>query len=182
MKNDLRKKYLTIRNTLDEQYIKKESIKIFKKVLNSEYYRICDNIFIFLSMKNEIDTKYFIQQCFKDNKKVCVPVFTNKKREMIFCEINDFSNLKHNKFGILEPIKKNIVECNRKTIIIVPGIVYSKDKFRVGYGGGFYDKFLTDNKSLINIGVCLDMFIIDKIDINKYDKNVDIIFTEKRII
>ena len=98
---------------------------------------------------------------------------------MIFKKYNKNNYIK-NKFNILEPINEVEKISDNKTIIIVPAIVYNKNKYRIGYGGGYYDTFLKNNIYLSSIGICFDNFIIDFTEDN-YDKNVDIILTEKNI-
>lgn len=180
MKKTLRKKYLEKRNNLTEDYIKEKSKNIWENILKLKQYNNCETIFIFLSMKSEVDTYSFIEKAFQDKKRVCVPILKEGKANMEFSQIKDFSNLQKNNFGTLEPKFKNIVNCDEKTIVIVPAIVFSKDKYRIGYGGGYYDKFLNENKPMLSIGVCFEKFIVDKIEIEEYDRKVDIVFTEER--
>lgn len=177
MKELLRKKYLKKRENLSKIYIKEKSKFIWENVFKLKEYKQCEKIFVFLSMVKEVDTYYFIDKLFKDNKTVCVPIVIAKS-DMVFSKIKDLYNLQKNKFGILEPTLKNIVKCDEKTMVIVPGLVYSKDRYRIGYGGGYYDKFLNENKPMISVGVCFEEFIINKIDVENWDKKVDIVITE----
>ena len=179
MKNTIRKIYLEKRKFLDDKDLKQKSEKIWEQILNTKEFQVCENVFIFLSLEKEIYTKNFILKCFEKNKAVCVPIVKGK-RKMEFSKIENFNNLKANKYGILEPIFENIVNSNKNTLIIVPALVYSLNKYRIGYGGGFYDIYLKENEKLASFGICLDQFILKKIDVEKYDEKVDFVFTESR--
>lgn len=178
-KQKIRTNYLNLRNSFCDEYINNISKIISNKLFNLPEYKESENIFIYLSLKKELNTKFIIEQALKDNKNIYCPVLTNKKREMVFKQYNR-QNLVKNKFNILEPINEKQKISNNKTIIIVPAIVYNKDKYRIGYGGGYYDIFLKNNIYLSAIGICFHNFIIDFTE-DKYDKNVDIIITEKNI-
>lgn len=179
MKNTIRKEYLLKRDFLNIKDIKEKSEKIWEKILQTNEFKICENVFVFLSFGNEIDTKKFILKCFEKNKTVCVPIIKGK-RQMEFSKIENFNNLMPNKYGILEPNFKNIIKANKNTLIIVPAIVYSLEKYRIGYGGGFYDIYLKENERLASFGVCLEEFILNKIEPEKYDEKVDFVFTQNR--
>ena len=87
-----------------------------------------------------------------------------------------------NKFGIPEPLKTKIKTPN---FIIVPILAFDKNKYRLGYGGGFYDRYLekmSKIKKILKIGLGFSYQELKKIPINKYDKRLDLIITEKKII
>ncbi|MGM0414990.1 MAG: 5-formyltetrahydrofolate cyclo-ligase, partial [Bacillota bacterium] len=98
-----------------------------------------------------------------------------------------FDDLTEGNYGILEPINSNFkLEPYFLDLIIVPGLVFSHKGFRIGYGGGFYDRFLarakTKNSDPLKISFVYKEFIIDKIPTNQYDLPVDYIITEEKII
>lgn len=179
-KDYLRKKYLSIRENLSKDYIDEKSIQISNKLFKTKQYKTCENIFIYLSFNKEINTNYIINQSIKDNINIFCPII-NKKREMVFKKFEGFNNLKKNKFGILEPISDFEKISNNKTLIIVPGLVYNEKKYRIGYGGGYYDKFLSTNKYLSSIGICLDIFTKKSFKEENFDEKVDFIISEKNI-
>lgn len=174
----IRHKYLNIRDNISKDYIDKISKSIANKLFNLHEYKICENIFIYLSIEKEINTYYIINQAKKDKKNIYCPVLTNEKHKMIFKEYSPY--LIKNKFNILEPLYEKEKISDNKTIVIVPAIVYNKDKYRIGYGGGYYDFFLKNNTYLSSIGVCGEKFI-SSFNQTFYDEKVDIIITEKNI-
>lgn len=182
MKSELRKKYKKLRD--DFKYNRTTSKTISDKFLNLQEYKECKSIFIFYSFGSEIYTIDIIKQALSDGKTVALPYMTKNPHEMFFIMIKDLSELVKNKIGIYEPVynKDNIVVSDKETIIIVPGLVFSNDKYRIGYGGGYYDKYLSENKYLKSIGLAFDFQITDEIPKDKYDIQTDIIITDRRII
>ena len=120
---------------------------------------------------------------FLRNKKanISLPII-NVNNQMDFFEWTNKDPLKINKYGIAEPISGNKV---LPDIIFVPLVAYDNDLNRLGYGGGFYDRYLEkiDNiKKTLKIGLAFSYQKLKKIPINKYDKKLDLIITEKKII
>ena len=89
-----------------------------------------------------------------------------------------------NKYGILEPVfnEENIVNSNESTFIIVPALVLDNNKNRMGYGGGFYDKYLSENRYLCSVGVAYDFQIVENVPTEKNDVPLDIIVTNRGIV
>lgn len=173
----IRKKYIEVRNELSFEYINNASINIANKIRNLEEYIYCENIFIFLTMSSEINTKYIIENALLDCKKIYAPVLTKIKREMIFKRFEGFDKLIKNNFGILEPKGLEVKQSDDKTLIIVPSIVYTKDGYRVGYGGGYYDKYLSENTYYRSVGISFLNLIISDFEKENFDKKVDILIT-----
>lgn len=171
-KEDLRKEYHQIRNSIEDK-ITKDTI-IFNKVINNQKILTSKSILIYVSLKEEIDTINLIKH-FLNNKKVAVPKIENN--QMNFYYITSLFDLKPGYFNILEPTTNNMVTDFTNTICITPGICFSKDGYRIGYGKGFYDKFLSQNK-IPSIGLCYKECLIDYIPTNKYDQKVDEVITD----
>ena len=95
-----------------------------------------------------------------------------------FYYINSLNDLKVGLFGILEPTTQEKVNNYENTTCIVPGICFDKNNYRIGYGKGFYDKFLS-NKNIYTIGICYKETLINKIPIDKYDISLNEIISTK---
>lgn len=96
---------------------------------------------ITLSMADELDTQPIINRALQSEKQVVIPR-TLPKRQMEFVLYNGHSKLETTKFGTTEPVGGQVVSKNEIDVLIVPGLAFSKNHYRVGYGGGFYDRFL----------------------------------------
>ncbi|WP_185855432.1 5-formyltetrahydrofolate cyclo-ligase [Blattabacterium cuenoti] len=183
IKNILRRKYLQYRNCLSKKDISRISINIFYKVKkislwNKKYY----NIYLPIKKLKEINTFIIINFLMNKGKNVLIPVTNFNDFSMGNCCFNTKTILKENKYGILEPINKKNIPIYLIDVIFIPLIVFDLKGYRVGYGKGFYDRFIPlCNKNIIKIG--LSYFPpIEKIeDIHKNDFSLDIGVTESNI-
>jgi 5-formyltetrahydrofolate cyclo-ligase len=109
---------------------------------------------------------------------VSVPVV--KGEEIFFSEIFSLSELEKSSFGLLEPKNQKIVEAKKLDLIIVPGASFDKNGNRIGYGKGYYDRFLkTISKHASTIGLCFEDNIEENIPTEAHDVKVDVVLTEK---
>ncbi len=167
MKQELRNKYRNIRKNITLKKLK--DFIIFLKLITNKKVIKSKIILTYVSTKEEIDTilliKYFL------NKKI---IATPKVENNIinFYIIESLSDLKIGKYNILEPTTNKKITNFKECICITPGICFSKDKYRIGYGKGYYDKFFTKNK-VYSIGLCYKQCLIDSIPIDKYQKQVE---------
>lgn len=181
-KKNLRKVFLKKRNKLSQKEVDKNSEMIYWEILNSDFYRNGGEIFIYVSMNNEVSTIKMIKTALIDGKSVAVPKVNSFKKEMFFSRIINLEELEVGHFNVLEPKEEFIrpVEANKNTIILVPGAVFDINKNRIGYGGGYYDRYLRKYKNISKtIGLAYSFQVIDKIPSNEYDIPVDLIVTEK---
>ncbi len=153
---------------------------IFNKVINSEDYKNSDTIFIFVSYNNEVDTHKIIKQALKDEKVLCVPRIISKEEGMDIVQIKTFEDLKQGSYGILEP-KDSKLKVEEKSIDLsyLPGLAFDIKGGRVGYGGGFYDRFLVkvreDSKK---IGLAYKFQVFSEVPMDKHDVFIDGIITD----
>ena len=180
IKRELRKELIAKRRAVTNKAQKNEAI--VNNLLNSEYYRSADTILCFASTEDEINTDAIINSAICDGKTLALPYCTDKSGHMQFYIITSPADLTKGSFGIREP---DITKCKRlesydNSIIIVPALAYAKDGFRIGYGGGYYDRFLTEYNGVC-VGICYDEMLLDKIPADSYDLPVDIIVTQNLI-
>lgn len=174
-KKEIRKRFKEIR--------KKLRGNISSEFYNTDLYKNAHSIFTFVSYGDEIGTYELINRSIADNKEVAVPYMTGKPHEMVFIKIYSVSELKPNKIGILEPEYnyKDIIKSDKYTLIIAPGLAFDREFYRIGYGGGYYDKYISENQYMSIVGVCFEEQITDILPREKYDIPVDIIVTDKNI-
>lgn len=177
-KKELRKQFRLLRKencSLDKSKI------ITAKLLNSEEYKNASSVFVYVSYNTEVDTLGIITQALKDKKKVAVPVMTDVAHTMVFIEIRELDSLEKNSYGILEPklLQENIVLPDDKTIVIVPALAFDKRGYRLGYGGGYYDKYLSEHKTMCNIGIGFSCQLVDKLIVEENDIKLDKLITEE---
>ena len=171
-----------------EDLLKKEKELLDKKILDklyeSDLYKTSKNIFVYVSFRDEINTIKLIERALLDNKNIYVPKVYNRTKTMKAIFVNSLDKLEKNKMGILEPKDDNLViDRNDIDLIIVPGAVFDKSFNRIGYGGGYYDRYLEEIKYKNNkMALAYDFQIIDKIEAESHDIKMDYIITEERIL
>ena len=183
-KKDIRKEISKLRDNLDVNEKSVKDKEILKKLLNIKEYKESQNIFVFVSYKSEVDTHEFIKESIKNDKVILVPKVKNKFGDMGAFKINSFNDLKSGFKGILE-CDESCSEFNKYNIdiVIMPGLAFDKDGGRIGYGGGYYDRFLKDlNKEIPKIAVAYELQVINNIPMEDYDIKPNKIITEERII
>lgn len=171
-KEFLRKKYKEKRDNIKNK-VTKDNL-IYQKVINNKDILSSKTLLIYISINSEVDTIKIINY-FLNTKNIAVPKIIDNN--MYFCYITNLNDLTPGKYNIPEPTNENIVTDFDKAICIVPGICYDKENYRVGYGKGYYDRFLSKNK-IKTIGLCYKECMIEKIDNDKYDYKIDEVITD----
>ena len=181
-KKEIRKLLYNKRLNISEDENLVKSNKIKNKLFKIDEYKKAKNILFYVSYDGEVFTHNVIKESFID-KKIVVPISNNEDYSLILSKLNSFEDLVEGRYGILEPKKEKIEEISIDEIdlVIIPGIVFDLKGNRIGHGKGFYDRLLKNIKKPI-IALAFEFQIIDKIPSEEYDKPVDIIITEKRII
>lgn len=172
MKEDIRKKMINIRKDVSNK--KEKSIIIMDKIITLDIYQKSSVIAIYNSMSSEVDTSKLISISLK-NKIVLLPRIINNKIE--FIRIDNNTKYNNSSFGVSEPIGniyQGIID-----LIIVPGVAFDSKGNRLGYGKGYYDKYL-NNKDIYKIGVCFNEQVIDNLPIDKHDIKMNLIITDEK--
>lgn len=182
-KKDLRKIILNKRNSIDNSTKEEMDRELFNKLINLDLYKEAKNIFIYLSFGSEIDTKPIIDRALEEGKEVYIPKVYKINKEMRAIRLNTFEDLEKNSMGILEPKDDfNFIAKEKIDLIIVPGTVFDFKGNRIGYGGGYYDRFLSDIEEKRNkIVLAYELQIVDNIEAEEHDIKVDYIITNSRI-
>src|SRR3989338_3926532 len=180
MKSEIRKSFLEKRNSLPKQEIIEKSLQIETNLFELEQYKKSRTIMFFISFNNEVFTHSMIKKAL-EGKTVIVPKVVHHEIEPSL--IIDFDNLiPSGKFGILEPIELSKIAYKNIDLILVAGIVFDREGYRLGYGFGYYDKLLKKIPKAIKIGLAFDFQVVDKLPREPHDVPVDIIVTEKGVI
>ena len=176
MKSEFRRFFLNLRREMDEEYIKNMSDKICENLINSDFYKDSQTIFIYVSMAKEVSTRNLIEKALADGKDIYVPKIID--REMKACKLNCLDDLELGLFNIPTSRDNDFIE--NPDLTITPGLSFDKEKNRLGYGGGYYDKFFAKNKTL-KVGLMISDFFSIKLPTEKTDVKVDFIITEEKI-
>ena len=174
MKNELRKISLEKRKNLSTDLLSK---KIIANLITLEEYKKAKNILCYYPLKYEVQT----QECLNDNSKNWfLPRVNNLDLE--FCHYNK-DELKIGAYGILEPIGPKISTLRNMDMAIIPAVAADINGYRIGYGKGYYDRFLSSfDYPILKVIVIYSELIYPNIFPNEYDKKSDIIVTDKEIL
>ncbi len=181
IKAEYRKKYKLIREFKDGNIKRINDEKILNYLLNSDFYNNSETILIYVSIGTEVDTSGIISHALTNNKTVAVPYCSGKT--MLFYGINSTDDLAIGAYGIptVNPDNSKLIIPDSKTLCVVPGLAFDKNGARLGYGGGYYDRYLND-KNVLTVGLCYQKCIAEKIPTEKYDVKLSNIITENGIL
>jgi len=191
-KRKLRQEFLKRRDNLSRDEINSKSEKIEKKLFALPEFQRAKTVMFYVSFRSEVKTEKMIRNALNLKKRIAVPVVDGEK--IVVSEIKNLKEeLIEGSFGIREPKKEFRRRMNQKKIdlVVVPGVVFDKRGGRLGYGRGYYDRFLRSKsiRSRMNhshqcalIGFAFDLQIARKIPLVEKDMKVDKIVTESRII
>lgn len=181
----LREEYKSLRNQFDLDIVESKSKIIVKKIIESNFYAEAKNIMVYIPHKKEVNIRNFIDIAWRENKKILVPKTDSIEKKMNPYVIKSWEDLKIGNYNIYEPktYNKTPFLIDEIDVILVPGIIFAKDGYRIGYGGGFYDRFFSRiNNIPIIVGVAYDFQVLDSIPFDKYDYSMNLIITEKQKI
>lgn len=181
-KKNLRTSMRTQLSQIDDNERLDVSKKLQRVLFNSEIWKNAETIGVYISFKTEWDTRNIIKKAFNEGKNVAIPKTIPETRRLDFYKITDLSQVEKvtsGNFLIEEPIVESstYLDKNNIDLLIVPGLIFSKDGYRIGFGGGYYDRFLTD---FIHTTISLVSMrqLKESIPIEKHDIPVDYIITE----
>lgn len=175
-KLDVRKLVRGYRQSLSEEEAIMKSIKISEKLLKMEEYKRADCIYCYIDFRNEVKTKTIIRRALNDGKRVAVPKVENG--EMEFYYIDGYDKLKIGAYGILEPEGCPLAH-ETDSLLIMPGVAFDKENHRIGYGGGYYDRYLQRPNSHFKVALAYQFQVFSKVPYEDFDIQPDLVITEK---
>ncbi len=183
-KKVLRKEMLIKRDNLDKDKKLFFDNRIKERLEEMKFFKEAEKIFIYVSFGSEINTVNYIKDFLEEGKRIFIPRTNIEEKTMEAVEIKSLDNLTKDKYGILEPARDiEAVDKVDLDLIILPGVVFDELGGRIGYGGGYYDKYLSNlDKSIPKAALCYEFQIIDKVPTEEHDIKADCIITEERVI
>ena len=186
MKKTIRQEILQKRKLLSQEELLSKSKTIFQSIKNLSIYQAAQNVMLYIDFRNEVKTGFIMEDLLTRSKGTVVPISVIGTREMILSQVLDpEKELARSSYGILEPKPEYIRKINPAILdlVIVPGIAFDSEGYRIGYGGGYYDYFFsTMERPIVSIALAFDLQIIETVPKEDYDRPVDYIITESRII
>lgn len=180
-KRQLRQDILKLRRALSEKERQEKSRVIIDSVLRSEEYRRADCVMAFAAMPDEVQLKKLLEKVLTDKKQLCLPYIVDLKNGLMqAAKVNNLEKLVVSKSGILSVPDDalNFVEPKRIDLVLVPGAAFAADKYRLGMGAGFYDRFLLRAYKAVKMGIAFSVQCIAQVPIEEHDVRLDCIVTE----
>ena len=170
-KKELRKKIREQKRAMTPEEIEARSAKLGELFLSSDAYRNAKSIYGYLPYNQEVRTVPMLEQALKDGKRVAVPKCYGD--EMRFIWMEDLSKVEKGYANIPEPIADGPVADDETALVLMPGMAFDPQGHRIGYGGGFYDKFLAAEPGHSTLALCYEFQMLPHLDTEEYDIPVD---------
>ena len=181
---DIRKQILQVRNAMTREAIASGSLAIVKRLTELDQIRRASTLMVYLGFGSEVLSDDLILWGWGEGKRIAVPLCRPASRELIACRIEGFDELECGHYGIRAP-KEGLIRSippEEIDVVVVPVVAFDRQGHRLGYGGGYYDRFLPGVPRAMRIGVAFARQIVAEIPADPYDVGMDRIVTEKEII
>ena len=170
-KKELRRTIRERKRAMTEEEIVSRSKKLGELFAQSEAYKAAKTIYGYLPYNQEVRTVPMLEQALKDGKKVAVPKVYGD--EMKFLYLDDLSQVEKGYAGIPEPIADEPVADDNTALVLMPGLAFDPAGHRIGYGGGFYDKFLAAEPNHPTLALYYKFQMLTRLDTEEHDIPVD---------
>ncbi len=172
-KKTLRKKIRELKREMTPEQIQGKSNRLCEMFLASDFYRNAQTVYGYMSYNQEVRTTPILEQALKDGKRVAVPKIYGD--EMKFLYVTDLSRVELSSFGIPEPVADEPIAEDTTALVLMPGVAFDTEGHRIGYGGGYYDKFLAKEPEHPTVALCYDFQIVQELPVEDYDIPVDLV-------
>ena len=179
-KKILRNKYLKLRLEQNPLEIAQKNQIIGKKVLEMDVVSSQKRFLTYIAIRNEVDTTVIINGLIQRKALIAIPAFSNKSKSWLLSKLNNWDDLVDGPYNISQPKTINPVDPKEINVAILPGLAFSKNGVRLGYGKGVFDMLLSKSKA-IKIGLAFDFQITDKLPKEEHDLVMDLVVSEKKI-
>lgn len=172
-KKALRRQIREQKRAMSEEQIVAASQRLAEKFFAIKQYADAKTVYGYLPYNQEVRTVPILQRALEDGKRVAVPKVYGD--EMRFIYITGFDALENSEMGIPEPVADGPVADDPTALVIMPGLAFDAQGNRIGYGGGFYDKFLAAEPKHPTVALCYDFQILPRLDTDEFDIPVDLV-------
>ncbi len=182
LKTALRSKYRAVRRQMLPDIRKEADRCIAERIRLLQQYQACITLLAYVSTDIEVDTLGIINNALKDGKRVAVPRCVDGTRRMEFYYITCIDELQTGSFGVLEPSAdpQRLITEFSSSICLVPALSYDHSGYRLGYGKGYYDRFLANYDGYV-VGICYSNCVQASLPHGRYDRRVSLLVTEQSV-
>ena len=170
-KKELRAQIRAQKRAMTEEQIVEKSLRLGELFLASDAYKNAKTIYGYLPYNQEVRTVAMLEQAMKDGKRVAVPKCYGDEMRFIF--MDDLSKVEKGYANIPEPIADEPIADDETALVLMPGMAFDPQGYRIGYGGGFYDKFLAKEPNHPTLALCYDFQMVEYLETEEFDIPVD---------
>ena len=185
MKNAIRKQILEIRNKLSDDNVYRFSEDISLNLRENSFFNNSAHVMVYLDFKHEVKTDFIINYCLEHRKKVYIPICIPETHEICISRITSLKELQSGHYGIREP-KTECIRLSDSSLIdlvLIPGVAFDNDGNRIGFGAGYYDRFMKRlQPKAVKAALAYSFQVVDMVPSDEYDIPADYIVTEKGTI
>lgn len=183
-KKTIREKMLLRRSKLTDEEVRQYSKTIIQRLVESSFYKECRNLCIYQAFRNEVSCDIIMSLALSDGKRIYTPVTDKTGKSIAFYQITEYTEWEKGAYGIMEPvITPDDQPLQEPALVLMPGLAFDRNKHRLGYGGGYYDRYLSEHKGNITVALCYSFQItVDELPNEEHDILPDYIVTEQEII
>lgn len=172
-KKELRKSIRDQKRAMTPQMVEHASADLARQFFATSYYQNAKTIYGYLPYNQEVRTVPILEQALRDGKRVAVPKVYGDTMRFIY--LDDLTQVAPSDMGIPEPIGDEPIAKDETALVLMPGLAFDKNGNRMGYGGGYYDKFLAAEPEHSTVALCYSFQMVDAIPIDDYDIPVDLV-------
>ena len=170
-KTELRRQIRARKRAMTEAEINEKSRRLGELFAASALYQAAETIYGYLPYNQEVRTVPMLEQALRDGKRVAVPKVVGD--EMVFIYMDDLSKTEKGYAGIPEPVENGPVADDPRALVLMPGLAFDPQGHRIGYGGGFYDRFLASEPEHPTLALCYDFQMLPHLETESFDIPVD---------
>lgn len=181
-KEKLRRRMEDLRARLNTAERRAASVRAQEALMASRQWACASSVALYMPIRGEMDTSLLLETAWKEGRKVCLPrVVDKRQRQMRFVWCDSMAQLHPGAWGILEPDGETALEAD---LMIAPGMAFDFQGWRLGYGGGCYDRYLSANPAFaaLRAGLCFSFQIVDHVPHDSFDQRVAAICCEDGLI
>jgi 5-formyltetrahydrofolate cyclo-ligase len=182
-KKAIRQEIIKRRAALDPLEREQNSFAAARRLLSWSKYQEAKTVLLFAGVRSEIDTRFLAQESLRLGKCVAMPRCVPKSRELLLLEIESWEDLKPGFYGLLEPgPEEPCILPTAVDLIVSPGVAFSPSGYRIGYGGGYYDRLIAQLPGVLTVGLAFELQVVASLPRDMYDMPVDFLVTEEDLV
>ncbi len=172
-KKALRARIRAQKRAMSSEEIEQASARLAQLFFATEQYKAAKTLYGYLPYNQEVRTVPVLEQALRDGKRVAVPKVYGDTMRFIY--LTDLNAVAKSDMGIPEPVADEPVADDPTALVLMPGVAFDPAGHRIGYGGGYYDKFLAAEPNHPTVALCYDFQVLPRLDTEEFDIPVDLV-------